>query len=458
MIKKILKIVLFIILAYIVYVLISMIVPPLFRTASTHVYEKEFPVTNSHERVKIIEDNVEALEMRLKLIEEAQDEIIFTTADWFADDSGSLVMAALANAAARGVDVKVITDGLSYFTRLRGSDMFQSLAAADNVEVRIYNRISFLTPWKWNYRLHDKYLIADGRIYLLSGRNTSNLFLGGYPGRCNYDRDVLVYETDPEEASSLTDVRDYFFGMWESKYCSEVKGKKGTGEDKLRSTYESIKTDYPSVYEKTDWEEVTKEVGSIRLIANPINLASHSPDVWDGIIYEMKKGSDISVITPYFIIDGRLLNEITGVCEGERNINVITNSVYSGANVPGCADFLNNRKKLAKSPMEIYAYSGDRSRHTKTVLIDDNISIVGSFNYDMRSIYLDTEMMLVIDSPEINAELRSEAEKAMDSSAHLLADGTSVNGKDFAEREIPAGKKILLTIVRVLILPFRYLL
>ena len=39
-------------------------------------------------------------------------------------------------------------------------------------------------------------------------------------------------------------------------------------------------------------------------------------------------------------------------------------------------------------------------------MIGDDLSIVGSFNADMRSAYLDTELMLVIDSPEINAQLR----------------------------------------------------
>jgi len=40
-------------------------------------------------------------------------------------------------------------------------------------------------------RMHDKYLIADGKTYILGGRNTYNYFLGEFPGHKNYDRDVL---------------------------------------------------------------------------------------------------------------------------------------------------------------------------------------------------------------------------------------------------------------------------
>ena len=51
----------------------------------------------------------------------------------------------------------------------------------------------------------------------------------------------------------------------------------------------------------------------------------------------------------------------------------------------------------------------------KSILIDDNISVIGSFNVDMRSVYLDTELMLVIDSREINSQLN----EAMESYEHI---------------------------------------
>lgn len=45
--------------------------------------------------------------------------------------------------------------------------------------------------------------------------------------------------------------------------------------------------------------------------------------------------------------------------------------------------------------------------HTKAVLLDDRLSVVGSYNLDMRSTYLDTELMLVIDSKELNQQIQS---------------------------------------------------
>lgn len=44
--------------------------------------------------------------------------------------------------------------------------------------------------------------------------------------------------------------------------------------------------------------------------------------------------------------------------------------------------------------------------HTKSILIDDRLNLIGSFNWDMRSAYLDTELMLLVDCPALNAALR----------------------------------------------------
>lgn len=44
----------------------------------------------------------------------------------------------------------------------------------------------------------------------------------------------------------------------------------------------------------------------------------------------------------------------------------------------------------------------DFSYHGKAFTIDDNLSAVGSFNWDMRSTYIDTELMLVIEGEEFS--------------------------------------------------------
>ena len=143
-------------------------------------------IKSGTERVDYIDDNTDALLYRLHMIEEAQDEIILSTFDFNADAAGKDMMAALLHAAQRNVKVKVIVDGISGFLDMRGNSYFKALASHENIEVKVYNSINLLTPWKLQARLHDKYVIVDDKMYVLGGRNTMNLFLGEYTEEKNY--------------------------------------------------------------------------------------------------------------------------------------------------------------------------------------------------------------------------------------------------------------------------------
>ncbi len=60
----------------------------------------------------------------------------------------------------------------------------------------------------------------------------------------------------------------------------------------------------------------------------------------------------------------------------------------------------------------------------KSILIDDDLSVIGSFNMDMRSAYLDTELMLVIRSKDINKQLEEGMMEYERVSRQVLEDGT----------------------------------
>ena len=87
----------------------------------------------------------------------------------------------------------------------------------ENVEIKLYNKANPLKPWKMMGRMHDKYLIADGKTYILGGRNTYNYFLGDFPGHKNYDRDVLVVCNEPEKENSVNQLLDYFETIWDQE-------------------------------------------------------------------------------------------------------------------------------------------------------------------------------------------------------------------------------------------------
>ena len=70
----------------------------------------------------------------------------------------------------------------------------------------------------------------------------------------------------------------------------------------------------------------------------------------------------------------------------------------------------------------------------KAVLIDERLSVVGSYNLDMRSTYLDTELMLVIDSKKLNQQIRSTEADYMEKSREILANGQKTDGAKYQEK------------------------
>ena len=146
------------------------------------------------EKILCIDNNLDALIWRLRVIEAAQKELVFVTFDTEDDLSGRALMAALLHAAERGVKIRVLIDGISGRLHQKKNDCFAVLANAQNVEARFYNPLTMKNRRAASYRMHDKYLIVDDYLYILGGRNSNDLFLGNFRDKYNVDRDILVYE------------------------------------------------------------------------------------------------------------------------------------------------------------------------------------------------------------------------------------------------------------------------
>ena len=174
---KCFKLVLGVSLCFLIYLLVSLIIPPLIGTHEKSDTQAEVSITTS-ERVCLIDNNEDALLWRLRLIRSAQEEIILSTFDFRADSSGTDVIAALWGAAERGVQVRLIIDGINAQLHLSGSDVFQALAAHDNVEVKFYN-MEVEVDDKLETRYKGLYIIGDGSgiTHSLSHASASGVYV-----------------------------------------------------------------------------------------------------------------------------------------------------------------------------------------------------------------------------------------------------------------------------------------
>ena len=465
--KRILKIFLCLLL---LVVLVNVLAPLFCRKPDEEFAEKlkktefmsEIP---GKEKIRCVDDNEEALLWRLRMIGTAKESIVLSTFDLRADDSGTDLIAALNHAAENGVKIQLLIDGIYQKLFLDGSREFQALAARDNVEVGIYNPVTPRNLFRLNYRMHDKYVIVDGKMYLLGGRNSNDIFLGDKTTGINMDRDILVYDTSDGQGESIQELEEYFQKIWtESSVKIKSKGYGKNPEEKYKAQYQSLKERYDTLKEKyTDietyhnWEKDTIPANKITLIDNGTQAGAKTPQVLQAIDYLTENASEVTIQTPYVICNGYMYEVLERIAD-HAQLELVINAVEKGSNPWGCTDYLNQKRRIQKTGATVYELMNEHAVHTKAVLIDKRLSVVGSYNLDMRSTYLDTELMLVIDSQELNQQIRETEKVYQEKSKEVLPDGQEKEGTQYQKKTLNWQKKLFYGVLRVAIWPIRQLL
>ena len=417
--------------------------------------------TAGTERICCIDDNEEALLWRLRMIGTAKKNIVLSTFDLRADENGTKLLAALNHAASKGVKIRLLIDGIYQQLFLADSSDFQALASSENVEVGVYNPVVPANLFKVNYRMHDKYLIIDEKMYLLGGRNSNDIFLGDHTKGINEDRDILVYDTSDGRAESLQQLEDYFYEVWNDKCVSKKKGKKPSeyteAHAHMEEVYASLLRKYKDIETYSDWENDTIEVNKITLVDNGVHASRKRPQVLQTIQYLSDNADHVIIQTPYVICNGYMYDVLQQISDHAK-LQIVLNAVEKGSNPWGCTDYLNQKKKILKTGADVYELMNDYPVHTKAVLIDERLSVVGSYNLDMRSTYLDTELMLVIDSKKLNQQIRSTEADYMEKSREILANGQETDGAKYQEKVLNWKKKFYYSVLKIMIRPIRQLL
>lgn len=451
-------------LAYVIAALAPFIVVPLISRGKAKAPVPDF-ISCEGTRATILATGQEAFDARMNLISNAEHSLD-VGAFVFADDStGSEIAAALLSAADRGVHVRILLDGLSGRNALAFSNLGYALSDHENIEIRLYNPPNLLKPWALNVRYHEKYIIVDERILVLGGRNLSDDFLTpeGHP-RYNYDMDVLVFSETPGENGVAAALTLYFDTIWQE----ESKPAYLHAPFYRRDAVQELKTRYrqqhlnfctlrPDVVEARSWENQTHPVQSYALMVNPIRTTATSPEVWDSLSALMRSAHErVWIQTPYLVLDGRMWHDLEELAHSSIENRVLTNSRAGGNNLIASSDMLLRRRSLLRTGVEIFTFQGDASMHTKTMLIDRDISVFGSFNFDMRSAYIDTEVMLMIQSEGVNRQLEAHMQELHAQS--LPMDPSAAVGDDAVPaRALPFWKGLAICLLAPMIFLIHFL-
>ncbi|MDH4108859.1 MAG: phospholipase D family protein [Gammaproteobacteria bacterium] len=392
----------------------------------------------------LLNDGPTALEWRLRAIDSATESIDLQTFLWHFDTSGSLLLDHLVRAADRGVQVKVLVDD----TFLLGEDdVLEALHEHHNIEYRVFNpyrrRASgFVTRQVLNlaeydrldHRMHNKSMIVDDRVAIVGGRNLGDEYFGLDPEANFRDMELMA------GGSLVPRLAATFDKYWNDHWSIPIEQLTDAepSEEALARARTAMAND---VYQHVEEDEAARQAewlamlrntvqGTVRILAdeppvqNPADRASAPVQVANELIREFDAAEDeILIISAYLIPTVELEAAVERAAARGVRVRILTNSIRSNNHLTAHSAYRNHIDELLQNGAELHEVrvdAEDRHRymltpverkslalHAKALVIDDAKVFIGSANLDPRSLRINTEMGLLVESPELNARVRT---------------------------------------------------
>ncbi|MFN3946364.1 MAG: phospholipase D-like domain-containing protein [Allosphingosinicella sp.] len=317
-------------------------------------------------RLTVLADGPERLDALIALIDGARQSLRILYYIWEEDASGTRVRDALLAAVQRGVEVSLLVDG---FGASGASEaFFQPLVDARCRFCR------FVPRWGRRYLLrnHQKLALADGRRVIVGGFNISDDYFGRVEDGAWRD---LGLEVEGPDVACLTDYFEELFRWAEDKRA------------RIR-TLRRLLSQHSITAGRLHW-----------LFGGPTRRLSP----WArSVKRDMLRARRIDMISAYFAPGRAMLRRIYGIARRGR-ARIVTAAKSDNPATVGAARHTFHR--LMKRGVEVYEYQATKL-HTKLIVIDDVVHI-GSANFDMRSFYLNLEMMLRVHDAKFAKAMRA---------------------------------------------------
>ena len=195
----------------------------------------------------------------------------------------------------------------------------------------------------------------------------------------------------------------------------------------------------------------------MELIHNPTHIYGKEPVVFYELTELMKNAKEKVIIhTPYAVCNDYMYGRLKEA-SATVNVEMLINSVENGDNFVASSDYLRHKDELVDTGVQIYEYDGGTSYHGKSVVIDDELSIIGSYNMDLRSTYVDTELMLAVQSKALTAQLLEKMDGYKADSRKVIDENTYETPDHVQVADVPWMKRAAWAVVGFLLQPFRIL-
>lgn len=307
----------------------------------------------------------------LQLIEGAQSSVRMFSYMFEADQTGQEVLAALCDAAGRGLQVQLIID--SFGSGDNKDSFFDPLVAAGGQ----YHCFSSRKGLGYFVRNHQKILIVDEAHALVGGYNITDYYFGRKGDESWEDLGVIV--SGPEVAHLV-------------EYYDELDRLSEGGRIKFRAMRQLIRSWRPGDG-PVQW-----------LIGGPTNRIS---PLGLNLKRALEAARRIDIVAAYFSPSQTILRRIARVTKRNKGSRlVMAGKTDNGATISAARLLY---RYLLKRRARIYEFQ-PRPLHMKLFVVDDAVYI-GSANLDVRSLFINMEIMVRIE------------DKAFAERLHQLIDG-----------------------------------
>jgi putative cardiolipin synthase len=429
--------------------------PSLARAAETsdarHSISAEIAAHPQQTGTYVLEKGEEALLARAWLAGHALRSIDVQYFIWSTDNIGILASESLLLAAERGVRVRVIVDDLLMDAP---DKTLLALALHPNIEIRIYNPVhSVGVTWRRrilnlvtdfrgaNQRMHDKTFIVDGELAIVGGRNMADEYFD-FDHEYNFrDRDALVLGTAVAAMSAS------FERFWTSAQSAPVE-RLYDGFGILRKDVSVSAAQTRSIYREmhayaNSTEHFAPEVRAMidavparfpalakQVSWGRVDFISDEPGKNDGksgfgggglstlalarLLESAKR--DVLIQSPYLVLSDAALDVFRRALARGVRVRIHTNSLASTDNLQAFSGYRSQRAALLALGLEIFEFKPDSkvqqdimqryallrdempifALHAKTLVVDEAVVYIGTYNLDPRSENLNTEVGVVI--------------------------------------------------------------
>jgi putative cardiolipin synthase len=392
----------------------------------------------------------DALSQRLALIETAEHTIDIQYYIWNSDVSGRYLASRLIAAAERGVHIRVMLDDINLNEQ---EDLLTTIDAHPNIEIRVFNPIpsrSGVAKWlnvlgdfsRLNRRMHNKSFTVDGVLSIVGGRNIGDEYFD-LSDEINFrDRDVLVM------GSVLTEIQASYGEYWNSRWSYPINllgGVPSLALPMLAAVSAPIYKNYPVLPQGKNVAHhfLTNLMGDMtsvqaRFVSDrPVPIDKNNtnePKATARALTELAKQSNHELIleSAYLIFDDRQLKALQKLSSKGVQIKALTNSMASNDLISNHSGYAGRREDMLEHGLQLFELkpesklceesTKDLSKcapttayglHAKSIVFDRKIAVIGSFNFNLRSTYLNTESLLIIENITVAENLADDLEFAM---------------------------------------------